>query len=211
MQVYLLTNTITGKEYVGITVRSLASRMAAMHPHRQKEMTMRKMMGTVATVLALLVLGALPVSAQRMLTVTTLAANVAAADARIVVTSSTGFVVGQLIYVNQELMRIQSLNGVAGTSTQISVTRGVDGTGARAHDNASVLIVSLNNTDFHNVDPVDWAADCTRGVGTAAVLPWPNTATGDVWNCSAFANSRWTATTTRPLTYNSRPTSFVAN
>ena len=167
-----------------------------------------KTMRHLITVAALVLLCAWPASAQRLLTTTTLSANVAAADTTVSVTSSTGFTVGQLLLVDWEVMRITSLNGVAGTSTLISVTRGVDGTSRRAHDNATVILVTLINTDFHNTDP-DWGADCQRGVGQAAILPWPNTSTGDIFNCpTTGAAQTWRVTNVVPRTNDSLPSAF---
>ena len=171
-------------------------------------MTM-KTMRTILMTLGLLVLAAWPAQAQRLLTTTTLNANLAATDATMTVSSSTGFTVGQLALIDAEVVRITNLNGVAGTSTLISITRGVDGTQQRAHDNAERMIVTLQNNDFHNTDP-DYGADCVRGAGQAAISPWANTRTGVIFMCgeSSAGGTAWTATSTIPLTYGSIPTSF---
>ena len=161
------------------------------------------MLRTLLCTAAVVLLCAWPAQAQRNLTLTTLSANVAAADNTISVTSTTGFTVGQLLKVDWEVMRIQSLNGVAGTSTLVSVTRGVDGTARRAHDNTESVWVTVIATDFKNTDP-DWGADCARGSGQAAILPWINTSTGTVWECIGV---RWSGSNTMPLTYNSTPSS----
>ena len=168
-----------------------------------------KTLTTLLAAAALVLLSAWPASAQRVLTTTTLSANVAASDDSINVTSSTGFTVGQLIFTDWEVMRITNLNGVAGTSTLIGVTRGVDGTAQRAHDNAERLLVTTNNTDFHNTDP-DVGADCARGVGQAAISPWVNTRTGNIFMCGASGGggTAWTVTNVLPITWNSIPTSF---
>lgn len=170
---------------------------------------MKTTLRTILCTAALLLAFAWPASAQRLLTTTTLNANVAAADNTITVTSTTGFTVGQLIFVDWELMRIQSMNGVAGTATIVTVTRGVDGTARRAHDNAERILVSVINTDFHNTDP-DFGADCTRGSGQAAISPWVNTTTGNIFMCGASGGSgtAWTVTNVIPLTNGSIPTSF---
>ena len=157
---------------------------------------------------ALLLLPVVPAQAQRLLTVTTLNANLSATDDTMTVTSSTGFVVGQLVLIDLEVVRIQSLNGTAGTSTLINIQRGVDGTAVRNHDNAKTIIVSLQNNDFKQIDPQSWSADCTQGTGEAAILPWVNSRTGVVWTCFGGSGPRWTSTTAVPITYNSIPTSF---
>ena len=171
--------------------------------------TMRTILRPLLCAAALVLLGAWPASAQRVLTDTTLSADVAAADDNINVTSSTGFTVGQLLFIDWEVMRITSLNGVAGTSTFISVQRGVDGTQRRAHDNTEQVLVTTNNTDFHQIDP-DWAQNCQRGAGQAAIQPWVNTRTGSIWRCNPPAagpatgtGGTWNGTNVAPLTYNS--------
>ena len=169
---------------------------------REKTMTMLR---TILCAAMLVMLSAWPAYAQRELTTTTLNANLAVADDTMTVTSSTGFVVGQLVLIDYEVVRIQNLNGTAGTSTLISIQRGVDGTVARAHDNAKVIWVSTQNNDFKQVDP-DWSADCTRGTGEAAVLPWPNSRTGTIWDCLPN-NSRWQGTNAAPITWDSIRTS----
>ena len=151
---------------------------------------------TLIVAAALVLLAAWPAHAQRLLTYTTLAANVAQADDTISVTSSTGFTVGQLVLIDYEVMRIQSLNGVAGTSTLISVQRAVDGTQRRAHDNTAGILVTQINTDFKQIDPA-WGADCTDGAGEAAVLPWVNSATGVKWDCQGGS---WRGMTPMPIT-----------
>lgn len=164
-------------------------------------------MTTIRTILCavgILLLMALPAQAQRELTTTTLNANLSATDDTMTVTSSTGFVVGQLVLIDWEVVRIQNLNGTAGTSTRISIQRGVDGTQARAHDNAKTVWVTAQNNDFKNNDP-SWSEDCTRGSGEAAVLPWVNSRTGSIWDC--LPGSRWNGTNAAPITWNSIPTS----
>ena len=165
-------------------------------------------MRTILMTLGLLVLAAWPAQAQRMLTTTTLNANLAASDSLMTVTSTTGFVVGQLVLIDAEVVRITELiGGAAGTATVVRITRGVDGTQQRAHDNTERIIVTAQNNDFKQVDP-DYGADCTRGEGQAAVLPWVNTRTGLAWTCYGAAATRWQATSTLPLTYDSIPTVF---
>lgn len=159
-----------------------------------------KTMRTILMTAALLVLWAMPAHAQRLLTNTTLNANLSATDTTMTVTSSTGFVVGQLVLIDWEIVRIQNLNGTAGTSTVISVTRGVDGTQQRAHDNATNILVTAQNNDFKQVDP-DFSQDCTRGTGQAAILPWVNTSNGTIWTCTL--GNRWRGTNTLPITWDS--------
>lgn len=162
---------------------------------------------TLSLALGLVVLSALPASAQRLLTTTTFSAAVSATDNVVNVTSSTGFVVGQFIFVDQEVMRITNLNGVAGTSTRISVQRGVEGRVA-AHANAQRIIVTATAVDLHHTDP-DYSQACTRGTGQAAVLPWINVTTAVIWTCGQVGGATvWSATQVQRITFNSIPTSF---
>jgi hypothetical protein len=64
------------------------------------------------------------------LTATTLAGGINAHATTLQVTSATGFVVGQPIRVDNELMKIQTVDGVS-----IGVFRGIKGTKALAHGN----------------------------------------------------------------------------
>lgn len=169
-------------------------------------------MRTFLCALVLFLVQAGPAYAQRELTQTSLNANLAASDAAMTVTSSTGFVVGQLVLIDYEVVRITNLNGTAGTSTLIAIQRGVDGTRAAAHDTGKSIWITQQNNDFKQVDP-DWSADCQRGVGQAAILPWVNSRAGVLWDCGlaaadpSAAGLRWTATSPLPITYSSIPTS----
>ena len=177
------------------------------HASVNKEMTMRTLMRTLCAALALLVLTAWPAQAQRLLTTTTLNAAMTATDDVMTVTSTTGFVVNQLVLVDFEIVRIQSLlNGAAGTATLVGVARGVDGTNARAHANSKRILITQQVNDFKHNDP-DWSAACTRGTGQAAILPWVNSSTGWIWNCTA-GGTVWAATVAPTVTYGSIPTSF---
>lgn len=189
--------------WASLTPERKADEVARRHPHRnRKETVMKTTMRMLSTAAALLLLSALPAQAQRLLTATTLNANLAATDTTMTVTSSTGFVVGQLVLIDWEVVRIQELiGGAAGTATLIRIGRGVDGTQQRAHDNATNILVTAQNNDFKQVDP-DFSQDCTRGSGQAAIQPWVNTSNGNIWNCMA-SNSRWRGTNTLPLTWDS--------
>ena len=161
----------------------------------------------------LLIIGAVPVSAQTVATTTTLSANVAAGDTVISVTSATGFTAGNALYVDAEQMLIRSVSGTA-----ITVMRGQNGTADRAHDNAERVITGAatggfrGEGHFHIADP-DYGADCTRGSGQVSHSPWINVRTGTVWMCggsgqNGTAGLSWTATNVQPVTFNSIPTSF---
>lgn len=169
---------------------------------------MKTMLRTFLCTALVLLTWAVPAHAQRLLTTTTTAAAVAQGDDTLTVASSTGFTVGQLIFIDWEVMRIQNLNGVAGTSTLINVQRGVDGTGRRGHSTSERIIVTANNTDFHNTDP-SFGEACARGSGEAAILPWINVRTGNIFTCGQVGGATvWSTTNTLKITYDSIPTSF---
>lgn len=152
-------------------------------------------------VLAVAMLGmlAIPGFAQTVGTKTTLSGAVTAAQPTIIVASATGFAVGYQVWIDQELMRVVSVNG-----TTITVQRGFRGTGSQAHATSEFVLVSPETaaeTHFLSYDP-DHGAACTRGVGQARVLPWVNIRTGVNWNC--WGNSQgWHGSHTAPVTYNS--------
>lgn len=157
---------------------------------------------TRALLLALLLAWAVAtVQAQTVATTTTLSANVSATATTISVTSGTGFTVNNFAWVDAEQMLIRAVSGTA-----ITVSRGVNGTAARAHDNTERVITGAADY-FHTNDP-DYGQDCVRGEAQAAFSPWINVRTGTVWVCNAFQNSRWTSYSTLAITYDSIPTSF---
>lgn len=138
--------------------------------------------------------------AQTTATRTTLAADLSATATVMSVTSATGFTVGNFVYADAEQMLIRAISG-----TSITVQRGVNGTAARAHDNAEVVLTGASD-HFKTNDP-DFGADCTRGSGQAAYLPWVNVRTGVVWGCYPAAGG-WIGTTTQVITFNSIPAAF---
>jgi len=156
----------------------------------------------IYTLVALLILVlAWSASAQTVATDTTLGANLSDSATTMTVSSNTGFTVGNLAYIDSEVVRISAINGTA-----ISIQRGVMGTPARAHDNTEVVITGAAG-HFQTRDP-DYGEDCTRGAGQASFSPYINVLNGLVWVCSAGLDSRWTAYSTVPVTYSSIPTSY---
>lgn len=153
-----------------------------------------------AVVCALLIGTVVPASAQSVATTTTLAANAGATDTVITVTSNTGFTAGNFVWADAEQMLIRAVSGTA-----ITVQRGVNGTAARAHDNAERIITG--GSDYFKTNDPDFGADCTRGQGQAAFLPWINVRNGLIWTC-ASGQTNWSATSTQVVTFNSIPTSF---
>ena len=138
-----------------------------------------------------------PAAAQTAST-TTISANLSASAQTMVVSSATGFTVGNYAYLDAEAVQISAVNG-----TQIGIIRGQLGTVGAAHDNGERVITGALAI-FRTVDP-DYGSDCTRSQNPR---PWINVLAARVWSCSAFDNSRWTATSTVNITYDSVPTSF---
>lgn len=160
-----------------------------------------KTMRFVLIGLAVLVLGTAPAFAQRTLTNTTLAANLSATATQATLTSVTGVTVGQFGYLDRELVQITAVDT---TNAIITIQRGQGGTQAAAHDNAERIFIA-NGGDYKTIDP-DYGQDCNRGVAQAAVLPWINTRTGNIWNCPLGTDRAWNGTNTMGLTYNSTQT-----
>lgn len=123
----------------------------------------------------------LAVSATAQTTLTSTTLSVAAnADTNIVtVASATGVDVGDYLFVDREAMRVLGLTG-----TQVRVTRGFSGTGARAHAAAAIVYVGAPS-NFASVEVVN-GSTCTATAETYTpriVLP-----TGNVYKCQ---NSNW--------------------
>ena len=154
--------------------------------------TFRMMLIGLAALLAL----SSPAYAQRLLDNTTLAANLSDTATTVTLTSNDAAAVGEFIVADREVMRITS---VSTTDETVTVQRGQGGTAAGAHDNAETAFVVAGG-DLKTVDP-SYGADCTRGTGQAAVLPWINTRNGNIWKC--LPSGVWNGTNTMLLTYNS--------
>jgi hypothetical protein len=151
-----------------------------------------------------LALGALPASAQTIISRTTVSAAVSATAQSIVVASATGFTVGNFAWLDMEAVQITSVSG-----TTIGIQRGQIGTAARAHASGRAILTG-NIQHFQQTDPTTLNGTCSRGVGEAAYSPWINVRTGVISLCgqSSAGGTTWTQTVTAPLTLNSIPTSF---
>jgi hypothetical protein len=99
-------------------------------------------------------------------------------------------VVGQMLYVEREGMKVLAING-----TNATVQRGQMGTAATAHLNAATVF-SGPEVAFRAVDPL--LAACTPSA--VAVRPWINTINGNLWVCNT---NKWYGTNSTVLTYNS--------
>ena len=159
--------------------------------------------------LAALVLAASPVQAQRLIVNTTTSAALTATDTTVSLTATTSVAAGQFAFVDQELMRVNSVDTTAST---ISVQRGQGGTAAVGHATGETIFIS-DGGDYRNVDP-SYSGACQRGVNQAAILPWINTSNGNIWKClpgaaGGTAVGVWNGTNTTPLTYNSVQTGAI--
>lgn len=163
---------------------------------------MKRTRHLILFVLAAVLWAVPPAWAQRVLASTTTSAAVTQTTQVIPLTATTNIAVGDLIYVDRELMQVN-----AKTTTQATVTRGVQGTQPMAHSTSEQVLVMPSGADWHATDP-DFGALCLRGTGQAAVSPWVNVRTGTIWNClnptvGSSASSTWNATNTMLITYNS--------
>ena len=89
----------------------------------------------LAGVLGLL-LAVIPAQAQTALTTTTLSEAVDDSETTIDIASATGVLVGDIVFLDREAMRVLTVDT---TNNRITVQRGVAGTSASAHANSSVI------------------------------------------------------------------------
>jgi hypothetical protein len=131
----------------------------------------------LASILACFAL-VMPAAAQTTLTQTTLSSAVSTtAQNLIAVASASGITAtSSFIFVDKELMAVNAVNG-----TQLSVTRGYNGTLAQTH-NSGATVYAGNAPLFYNVDP---QGACVAGNQTVPVI---SQFTGREWNC---INSTW--------------------
>lgn len=139
----------------------------------------------IKTVLATVVLAALvltpSLSAQQTLTQTTLSSAATATADRIVVSSATGFTVGNTVVIDREAFFISAIS-----STTISVFRGTLGTVAEAHASGAVVYTGPNNY-FLAKDPAPGGCTATNFVALpAVVIP-----SGSVFDCKASSLVRY--------------------
>lgn len=128
---------------------------------------------------ALALLAAVPVYAQTTVDSTTLAAAVTATANQVSVTSATNVAVGNILFVDREAMRVSALSGTVAT-----VTRGFNGTAARAHAALATLYTGPPVEFYASEVVVGSTCTATAEQYTPRiVLP-----TGNVYKCS---NSTW--------------------
>lgn len=168
------------------------------------------------TLLSLLSLLLLSVSAMAQIVInnTTLSAAITTPAQGVITLAAvtcTGCTFGPdtVIYTaDGEAMIVTGAYAAGGGSLVVPVRRGMLGTVASVHANASVVYVGPQNR-FHlggiTADP-DYGP-CVRGatpVGIdrgASILPWINVIMGNIWNCDGSGN--WVGINKARLTYNS--------
>lgn len=141
-----------------------------------------------STILATLVLmgtALLPTSATRVfaqatINTTTLSAAVTATAISFRLASVSTVAVGQVIYVDREAMRVNTVNS---TTAVVTVTRGFSSTNAVAH--ASGAVAYTGPANYFSATDVSGPCTATNEVA----LPHINMPDGNVFQCS---NSLWT-------------------
>lgn len=129
------------------------------------------------TLISLLLLLALPMLGQTMLTMTTLSSAVTSTSGRkIVVASATGITAGSTqIFVDREAMFVNAVN-----STTLTVQRGASGTAAATHASSAVVFIVPSGASGILL-PVDPQGSCTRA--NELYLPRINSRTGVISDC----------------------------
>jgi len=139
---------------------------------------MRSLSRTTLLSVLLATIGAVPAFAQTTVDSTTLSAAVTATDRTVSVTSATNVAVGQTLFVDHEAMKVNTKTG-----TVLGVTRGYNGTAARAHG-ALATIYAGDAGEFYTQEVVQ-GSKCTLTdelFTPRIVLP-----TGNVYKCSGMA------------------------
>ena len=118
------------------------------------------------------------------LSTTTLSAPIGPADTRVRLTSTSGLLVGTRLFVDGELMRVQSLD----VDSWVNVKRGIDGTASVAHDPQTLVYIGEAH-QFYCQDPVG------RPQAAIPVSPYINVSNGAVWfargDASSTTANRW--------------------
>lgn len=131
--------------------------------------------------LVLVTLGFSPLYAQTALNTTTLAAAVAIGDQQVRLTSTSTVAANDVLYVDQEAMQVRSVN-----SPYVQVSRGIDGTGAVAHNTLGLVYTGPR---IRFAQPRPRRGSCTRTSET--YLPRVVPSVGEIWDCPAAAGV-WT-------------------
>lgn len=108
--------------------------------------------------------------ATETLSSTTLGAPVGPHDTAVKLASTTGVFPGYRLFVNDELMAVESI----GVDSWVNVRRGVDGTKGSAHPSSATVWIGQAH-QFYDRDPVG------RPPSAVLVSPWINVSNGSVW------------------------------
>lgn len=144
---------------------------------------MNKTFSATLLVLAALLGAVLPGQAQTLLVPTTLSSAMSDGAVKLaVVASGTNCVAGNMLYVDRELMQIQSV----ATTTSLTVRRGASGTTASPHASSAPAVCGVPQafapTSYARVDPLgNPIGSCTRG--NQLYLPVFNVKAGSVSDC----------------------------
>lgn len=145
-----------------------------------------KWLGGAVILLALMLLpwsGSQP-SAQTTLNTTTLDAAITDATATTVtLASGTTVAAGQVLFVDRELMRIQS--AVGSSTTNWNVTRGFDGTASALHGNGARVYTGARDRFYRR----DVSGTCVAA--DDLFTPHINTTSGRIWECEAGYWMEW--------------------
>ena len=148
---------------------------------------MKHILTRFALIASLLFASAFPVAAQATLNQTTLSAGVTENATLVQVTSASTMAANDILYVDREAMIIRAVSG-----TNITVTRGTQGTRAVAHP-VNAVAYSGVPARFYNSDPP--FGRCTPS--NQLVLPYINVVTGGIFSCRNVGTIN-TATSSTP-------------
>lgn len=143
--------------------------------------TLRRSLLTVALLVGLVSLAALPVSAQTALNSTTLSAAITETQQYVPLTSSTNVALKDILFIDREAIQVNALSG----NTVTAVTRGVGGTVASPHVTTSLVYTGPRQRFYGGVKP----GACTRT--SEQFLPHIVLPAGEVWDCPVGAGI-WT-------------------
>lgn len=144
--------------------------------------------------------------AQTALVSTTLAAAVSTADATTVtLTSGTGVAAGSVLYIDKELLRVQS--AVGGSTTNWNVVRGFDGTASSTHANGALVYLGVRDR-FYRADVVP-GTSCTAT--NELFFPHINPRTGQIAECEGGIWAAWKNDRVRVKDYTVRDSFDVAH
>lgn len=167
---------------------------------------MKKFLSFVALLSVVIGLSTDPVFAQTSINTTTLATAVnSVSGTTLQVASASTLAVGQMLYIDRELMTITGISG-----TQIRVTRGMGGTASSKHASGRIVYSGAPNV-FVQTSP---AGACTPS--DQLNYPVINTTTAEFYNCSptgtgAASTYSWKGVTFYPFSVVSWPRTPISD